>query len=61
MSVKTKQTCYEGDTVQKFQSYLKHSGEHEAVFQCVKHILPSQFDRYGKELLGLASGGFFSS
>lgn len=29
MATETKQSCYEGSSVQRFQFYLKHSGQQE--------------------------------
>nr|XP_046260171.1 histamine N-methyltransferase-like [Scatophagus argus] len=62
MAAKAKQTCYEGSSVQSFQFYLEHSGEHEAILQCVHNILPGEFKRAGAgksslDVLGVGSGG----
>ncbi|XP_076603773.1 histamine N-methyltransferase A-like [Chaetodon auriga] len=62
MAAEAKQTCYEGSSVQSFQFYLEHSGEHEAILQCVHHILPGLFKRTGTDkssldVLGVGSGG----
>lgn len=40
MAAETKQTCYEGGSVQSFQFYLEHSGEHEAILKSVRAVLP---------------------
>ncbi|CAG01845.1 unnamed protein product [Tetraodon nigroviridis] len=55
-------SCYEGASVQSFQFYLEHSGEHEAMLQCLREILPAEFkrigaDKPGLDVLGLGSGG----
>ncbi|XP_039673041.1 histamine N-methyltransferase A-like isoform X2 [Perca fluviatilis] len=62
MAAEAKQTCYEGSSVQSFQFYLEHSGEHEAILQCVHNILPGEFKRIGAgksslDVLGVGSGG----
>ncbi|XP_074551349.1 histamine N-methyltransferase-like [Halichoeres trimaculatus] len=62
MAEETKQTCYEGSSVQSFQFYLQHSGEHEAILKCAHDILPGEFQRIaaGKSslgVLGVGSGG----
>ncbi|XP_041807331.1 histamine N-methyltransferase A-like [Chelmon rostratus] len=62
MAAEAKQTCYEGSDVESFQFYLKHSGEHEAILQCVHNILPGLLKRTGTEkssldVLGVGSGG----
>lgn len=62
MAAEAKQTCYEGSSVSSFQFYLKHSGEHEAILQCVNDILPGLFRRSGGDkssldVLGVGSGG----
>lgn len=49
MAAETKQTCYEGSSVDSFQFYLKHSGEHEAMLQSVHNILPGLMKRYKRE------------
>lgn len=49
MAAEAKQTCYEGSSVQSFQFYLEHSGEHKIVLQCVHDILPGEFKRYKKK------------
>lgn len=49
MAAEAKQTCYEGSDVESFQFYLKHSGEHEAILQCVHNILPGLLKRYKKK------------
>ncbi|XP_037646352.1 histamine N-methyltransferase A-like isoform X2 [Sebastes umbrosus] len=56
------QTCYEGSSVQSFQFYLEQSGEHEAMLQCVRKILPGEYKRIGAgksslDVLGVGSGG----
>uniref|UniRef100_A0A4W6DEX8 Histamine N-methyltransferase n=1 Tax=Lates calcarifer TaxID=8187 RepID=A0A4W6DEX8_LATCA len=61
MAAEAKQTCYEGSSVQSFQFYLKHSGEHKAILQCVHSILPGEFKRIGDgksslDVLGVGSG-----
>lgn len=45
MAAEARQPCYDGSSVQNFQFYLKHSGEHEAVLQCVRNILPGEMKR----------------
>ncbi|KAJ4933236.1 hypothetical protein JOQ06_030069 [Pogonophryne albipinna] len=62
MAAEAKQTCYEGSCVQSFQFYLEHSGEHEAIMQCVHNVLPGEFQRIGAgksslDVLGVGSGG----
>ncbi|XP_059199676.1 histamine N-methyltransferase A-like [Centropristis striata] len=57
-----KQTCYEGSSVQSFQFYLEHSGEHKAILQCVHNLLPGEFKRVAEgksslDVLGVGSGG----
>ncbi|XP_037646351.1 histamine N-methyltransferase A-like isoform X1 [Sebastes umbrosus] len=61
-SVMAAQTCYEGSSVQSFQFYLEQSGEHEAMLQCVRKILPGEYKRIGAgksslDVLGVGSGG----
>ncbi|TWW80588.1 histamine N-methyltransferase A-like [Takifugu flavidus] len=55
-------SCYEGASVQSFQFYLDHSGEHEAMLKCLRDLLPAEFkrisaDKQGLDVLGLGSGG----
>lgn len=38
-------SCYEGASVQSFQFYLNHSGEHEAMLKCLRDLLPAEFRR----------------
>uniref|UniRef100_UPI0037E94F4D histamine N-methyltransferase-like n=1 Tax=Semicossyphus pulcher TaxID=241346 RepID=UPI0037E94F4D len=62
MDEEAKQTCYEGSSVQSFQFYLEHSGEHKAILKCAQDILPGEFQRIvaGKsslDVLGVGSGG----
>ncbi|CAJ1071324.1 histamine N-methyltransferase-like [Xyrichtys novacula] len=62
MAEETKQTCYEGNSVQSFQFYLQHSGEHDAILKTAHDVLPAQFQRIaaGKnslDVLGVGSGG----
>ncbi|KAM9347760.1 histamine N-methyltransferase A-like [Symphorus nematophorus] len=62
MAAEAKQTCYEGSSVQSFQFYLEHSGEHKAILQCVHDVLPGEFKRVGADkssldVLGVGSGG----
>ncbi|XP_049905105.1 histamine N-methyltransferase A-like isoform X1 [Epinephelus moara] len=62
MAAEAKQSCYEGSSVQSFQFYLEHSGEHEAILQFVHNSLPGEFKRIaaGKsslDVLGVGSGG----
>lgn len=38
-------SCYEGCSVQSFQFYLEHSGEHEAMLERLRDILPAEFKR----------------
>lgn len=38
-------SCYEGASVQSFQFYLDHSGEHEAMLKCLRDLLPAEFRR----------------
>ncbi|XP_035532518.1 histamine N-methyltransferase A-like [Morone saxatilis] len=62
MAAETKQSCYEGSSVQSFQFYLEHSGEHKAILQCVYDVLPGEFKRIGADkssldVLGVGSGG----
>nr|XP_020493501.2 histamine N-methyltransferase-like [Labrus bergylta] len=62
MAEEAKQTCYEGSSVQSFQFYLEHSGEHEAILKCAHNLLPGEFQRIaaGKsslDVLGVGSGG----
>ncbi|KAM8749688.1 histamine N-methyltransferase A-like [Acanthopagrus schlegelii] len=62
MAAETKQTCYEGSSVDSFQFYLQQSGEHEAMLQCVQNILPGEMKRTGADrssldVLGVGSGG----
>ncbi|KAI9538323.1 hypothetical protein NQZ68_016365 [Dissostichus eleginoides] len=62
MAAEAKKTCYEGSCVQSFQFYLEHSGEHEAIMQCVHNVLPGEFQRIGAgksslDVLGVGSGG----
>ncbi|XP_073329543.1 histamine N-methyltransferase A-like [Pagrus major] len=62
MAAETKQTCYEGSSVDSFQFYLEQSGEHEAMLQCVRNILPGEMKRTGADrssldVLGVGSGG----
>lgn len=45
MAAGAKQTCYEGSAVQRFQFFLEQSGEHEAVLQSVRRLLPGEFKR----------------
>ncbi len=49
MAAEAKQTCYEGSSVQNFQFYLEHSGEHKAILQSLHDILPGEFKRYKKK------------
>lgn len=51
MAAETKQTCYEGSSVDSFQFYLQQSGEHEAMLRCVQNILPGEMKRYKREML----------
>ncbi|XP_074478668.1 histamine N-methyltransferase-like isoform X3 [Sebastes fasciatus] len=64
MAVEAKQTCYEGSIIQNFQVYLEQSGEHKAILQCLRNILPGELKRCrigaGKsslDVLGVGSGG----
>ncbi|XP_029315318.1 histamine N-methyltransferase-like [Cottoperca gobio] len=62
MAAEAKHSCYEGSAVQSFQFYLEHSGEHEAILQCLHKILPGEFTRLGAgkrslDVLGVGSGG----
>nr|XP_040058359.1 histamine N-methyltransferase A-like [Gasterosteus aculeatus aculeatus] len=62
MAADAKSTCYDGSCSQSFQFYLRHSGEHEAIFQCLRKILPGEFKRIGLDkssldVLGVGSGG----
>ncbi|XP_077947349.1 histamine N-methyltransferase isoform X1 [Gasterosteus aculeatus] len=62
MAADAKSTCYDGSCSQSFQFYLRHSGEHEAIFQCLHKILPGEFKRIGLDkssldVLGVGSGG----
>ncbi|CAN9497911.1 unnamed protein product [Ophioblennius macclurei] len=62
MTSKLQPTCYDGDTVDKFQLYLQMTDEHQAVFKAINNILPQEFQRIGKEkkkldILGVGSGG----
>ncbi|AWP12761.1 putative histamine N-methyltransferase A-like [Scophthalmus maximus] len=62
MAAGAKQTCYEGSAVQRFQFFLEQSGEHEAVLQSVRRLLPGEFKRIGAaksglDVLGVGSGG----
>ncbi|XP_022049353.2 histamine N-methyltransferase-like [Acanthochromis polyacanthus] len=62
MTAEPTHTCYEGHTVPNFQFYLEHSGEHEAMLQCVQNVLPGEFTRIGAgksslDVLGVGSGG----
>ncbi|XP_029967936.1 histamine N-methyltransferase A-like [Salarias fasciatus] len=62
MASEAQQTCYEGDTVDKFQFYLQQSGEHQAMIKAVHNLLPQEFQRIAKEkknldILGVGSGG----
>ncbi|XP_042282988.1 histamine N-methyltransferase A-like [Thunnus maccoyii] len=62
MAAEVKQTCYEGSSVQSFQFYLEHSGEHKAILHWVQKILPGEFKRIGAgksslDVLGVGSGG----
>lgn len=62
MAAEAAQTCYEGSTVQSFQFYLEHSGEHAAILGSLHNILPGEFKRIGAgesslDVLGVGSGG----
>ncbi|XP_069554758.1 histamine N-methyltransferase-like [Brachyistius frenatus] len=62
MAAEAKHTCYEGCSVQSFQFYLEHSGEHKAILECVHNILPGEFQRIAAsksslDVLGVGSGG----
>ncbi|KAM8857318.1 histamine N-methyltransferase A-like [Synchiropus picturatus] len=62
MAAEDKHTCYEGDSVLSFQFYLEKSGEHEAILQAVRKILPADFKRMAEgksslDVLGVGSGG----
>ncbi|KAM9804914.1 uncharacterized protein ACB057_006791 [Neosynchiropus ocellatus] len=62
MAAEVKHTCYEGDSVHSFQFYLEKSGEHEAILQGVRKILPPIFKRMAEgksslDVLGVGSGG----
>ncbi|XP_034549786.1 histamine N-methyltransferase-like [Notolabrus celidotus] len=62
MAEEGKQTCYEGSSVQSFQFYLEHSGEHKAILKCAHDVLPGEWQRIaaGKsslDVLGVGSGG----
>lgn len=62
MAAEGRKTCYEGSSIQSFQFFLEHSGEHEAVLQLVLDILPAHFKRTGEnksslDVLGVGSGG----
>ncbi|KAG8000764.1 Carnosine N-methyltransferase 2 [Nibea albiflora] len=62
MAAEAKQTCYEGSSVESFQFYLEHSGEHKAILQHIQDILPGEFKRIaagksGLDVIGVGSGG----
>uniref|UniRef100_A0A8C6WVS4 Histamine N-methyltransferase n=1 Tax=Neogobius melanostomus TaxID=47308 RepID=A0A8C6WVS4_9GOBI len=51
-----------GSCAHNFQLYLEHSGEHQAMLQCMNSVLPAQFKRIGEgksslDFLGVGSGG----
>uniref|UniRef100_A0A8C6UPU4 Histamine N-methyltransferase n=1 Tax=Neogobius melanostomus TaxID=47308 RepID=A0A8C6UPU4_9GOBI len=55
-------TCDHGSCVHNFQLYLEHSGEHQAMLQCMNSVLPAEFKRIGEgksslDFLGVGSGG----
>ncbi|KAM3607901.1 uncharacterized protein V6R79_015940 [Siganus canaliculatus] len=61
MATEAKHSCYEGSTVQSFQFYLEHSGEHQAMLKCLNSTLPGEFKRIGADkssldVLGVGSG-----
>lgn len=51
MASEARQSCYEGSSVQSFQVYLEHSGEHQSVLKCVHEVLPGEFKRYKSFIL----------
>lgn len=62
MAEEAKTTCYDGSCAKSFQFYLQHSGEHQAILQCLHNILPGEFKRIGLDkssldVLGVGSGG----
>ncbi|KAK7940002.1 hypothetical protein WMY93_003328 [Mugilogobius chulae] len=62
MAAEKVETCYQDCCVQSFQFYLEHSGEHQAILQCVQSVLPGEFSRIGAgksslDVLGVGSGG----
>ncbi|CAL8343169.1 unnamed protein product [Boreogadus saida] len=61
-STETSEAGYAGSYLQRFQNYLKVSGEQAAVCSCVTKVLPEESKRIGSgksqlEVLGLGSGG----
>ncbi|XP_028993704.1 histamine N-methyltransferase-like [Betta splendens] len=62
MAAEARQTCYEGNDVQSFQFFLKHSGEHGAIQKDLQRFLPGELKRIGEgkssmDVLGVGSGG----